>query len=465
MSAARWPGTLRGRATLAFTSVAVVLSIVLAVGVWLGVSRYLLLGRERATLAQTTANAAQVQRGSAAAGLSTEQLLSQLPRESGSTSLLADGDRWITTSLTIGRDGLPAALRETVLEGTPAQQRFAVDGRTVLGIGLPLEEPGGGYFEVFPLDELDHTYRVLAGVLAGAVLAVGPVSLLVGSWATRPTLRPLDRVAGAAAAIAAGDLTARIDPQGDPSLVPIARSFNATVASLEERVRSDIRFAADVSHELRSPLTTMLGSLSLLEAYEDDLPDEGREGLALLRAEVTRFERLVADLLEISRSEAGAVDAVLEEVRLADLVAEALSLHRGTGEPTVPLHVGQGADAAVVHADKRRLHRVVGNLVENAEKHGAGVTAVRIEAGPTDARVIVDDAGPGIPEPDRARIFERFARGRDTNRSRTDGAGLGLSLVARHVAAMGGTVSVSDSPAGGARIAVVLPRQEMPCDD
>lgn len=465
MRAPHWPGTLRGRATLAFTAVAVALSLVLAVGVWLGVSRYLLLGRERATLAQTTANAAQVQRAVVAAGLSTEQLLAQLPRESGSTSLLADpDDRWVTTSLAVGRDDLPAALRQTALDGTPARQRFEVGGRTVLGIGLPLETPGTAYFEVFSLEELDHTYQVLAGVLAAAVVAVVPLSMLVGSWATRPTLRPLDRVAGAAAAIAAGDLSARIDPQDDPSLVPIARSFNDTVAALEARVRSDARFAADVSHELRSPLTTMLGSLALLEASSDDLPSDGREGLEMLRAEVTRFERLVSDLLDISRADAGADETVLEDVRLVDLVAEMMSRYPAAGGAAVPLSVEPGADAAVVHADKRRLERVLGNLVENAEKHGGGVTAVTVGAGPADVTVAVDDTGPGVPEAERSRIFERFARGRDTHRAHTEGAGLGLSLVDRHVRAMGGSVTVSESPTGGARFAVRLPRQEVPCD-
>jgi two-component system sensor histidine kinase MtrB len=458
-----WPTTLRGRVTTAFTAVAVVLSLVLAVGVWLAVSRYLLLGRERATLAQTTANGAQVQRASDSAGVSPEQLLAQLPRESGSTSLLVDDGRWITSSLGTGRDDLPADLRRTVLEGTPARQRFEVAGQPVLAIGLPIRPTGAAYFEVFPLEELDHTYRVLAGVLAAAVLAVVPVSLAVGTWATRPTLRPLDRVAAAASAVAAGDLTVRIDPHDDPSLVSIARSFNATVAALEERVLRDARFAADVSHELRSPLTTMLGSLAFLETYEEDLPEDGREGLALLRAEVTRFERLVADLLEISSTDAGGGDAVLEDVGLAALVRE--SLRRPGGEDrTGLLEVAPEATGVVVHADKRRLDRVIRNLVENADKHGGGVTAVRVGAGATEACVLVDDAGPGVPVPERSRVFERFARGQDGNRARTEGAGLGLSLVARHVATMGGRVTVTDAPGGGARFAVHLPLPEAPCD-
>lgn len=463
MRSPHWPTTLRGRVTTAFTAVAVVLSLVLAVGVWLAVSRYLLLGRERATLAQTTANGAQVQRASDSAGVSPEQLLAQLPRESGSTSLLVDDGRWITSSLGTGRDDLPADLRRTVLEGTPARQRFEVAGQPVLAIGLPIRPTGAAYFEVFPLEELDHTYRVLAGVLAAAVLAVVPVSLAVGTWATRPTLRPLDRVAAAASAVAAGDLTVRIDPHDDPSLVSIARSFNATVAALEERVLRDARFAADVSHELRSPLTTMLGSLAFLETYEEDLPEDGREGLALLRAEVTRFERLVADLLEISSTDAGGGDAVLEDVGLAALVRE--SLRRPGGEDrTGLLEVAPEATGVVVHADKRRLDRVIRNLVENADKHGGGVTAVRVGAGPTEACVLVDDAGPGVPVPERSRVFERFARGQDGNRARTEGAGLGLSLVARHVATMGGRVTVTDAPGGGARFAVHLPLPEAPCD-
>lgn len=465
MRALSWPTTLRGRVSTAFTAVAVVLSLVLAVGVWLAVSRYLLLGRERATLAQTTANAAQVQRASDSSGLSPEQLLAQLRRENGSTSLLVDDDRWITSSLVVGRDDLPRELRRAVLDGTASSQRFDVDGRPVLAIGLPLQSPGSAYFEVFPLEELDHAYRVLGGVLTTAVLVVVPLSLLVGTWATRPTLRPLDRVAAAAAAVAGGDLTARLDPQGDPSLAPLARSFNATVAALEERVRGDARFAADVSHELRSPLTTMLGSLALLESSEEDLPEDGREGLALLRAEVTRFERLVADLLEISRTDAGGGNAVLEEVDLAALVRASLSRQSAAVDRAHLLAVGPGADGVVVRADKRRLERVLGNLVENADKHGGGVTAVRVEAGPTEACVLVEDAGPGIPESERTRIFERFARGRDSFRARTEGAGLGLSLVARHVATMGGRVTVTDGPDGGARFAVHLPREEATCDD
>ena len=465
-SEGRWPRprTLRGRTTLVFTAVAAALCLVLAVGVWITVTRYLLLGRERSTLFQTTTNAAQVERAASAAGISPEQVLAQLPRETGSTSLLVDDGRWITTSLAVGREDLPRELRELVVAGTPARQRITVDDRTMLAIGVPLAGLGDAYFEVFPLQELDDTYQVLATVLAGGAIAVIPIALLVGSRATRSTLRPLDRVATAAAAIADGDLGARIDARDDPSLLSIAESFNATAAALEERVRRDASFAADVSHELRSPLTTMLSAVSLVEAYGDDLPEDGREALSLLHSEVLRFERLVADLLEISRADAGSDDAAMEEVNLAALVREALARRSLSARDRAALTVAAEAADVVVRADKRRLERVIGNLIDNADKHGGGLTAVRVERSPSQACVMVDDAGPGIPENERTRIFDRFARGSGKSRADADGAGLGLSLVTRHVRAMGGSVAVTESPAGGARFIVRLPTEDHPCE-
>jgi two-component system, OmpR family, sensor histidine kinase MtrB len=363
----------------------------------------------------------------------------------------------VTTSLLIGRDAIPSELVDTVIGGTPARQRIDVQGRTMMAVGIPLAVLDRAYFEVFPLDELDRTYRVLGTVLGLAVLGLVPVTLAVGWRVTGPALRPLDRIAAAAEAIAEGDLSARIDPHDDPSLVPIASSFNRTAADLEARVRADARFAADVSHELRTPLTAMLGALELVEATADRLAPDGVEALALLRAEVVRFERLVADLLEISRADAGSSDLVLEDVRLAALVEESLLRRRLRTAATARLDVSADAGDVVIQADKRRLERVLGNLMDNADKHGGGLTAVTVVRGSEAACVLVDDDGPGIPEDERARIFDRFARGMGSIRTRSEGAGLGLALVARHVHAMGGTVSVADSPSGGARFVVELP--------
>jgi signal transduction histidine kinase len=456
------PHTLRGRATLAFAVTTLVVSLAMALAVWTAVSQYLLLQRERTTLAQTIANAAQVQRALSSEGLTVPQLLAQLPRQTGSTSLLVDDGEWTTTSLLVGRDELPRALREVIIAGTPARQRVGIEGTTVLAVGIPLAGIGDAYVEVYPLDELDKTYRVLGTVLLLAVLASVPLALAVSWWSTRPTLRPLERVSDAAQAIAGGDLSARLDPRGDPSLAPLAASFNRTAASLEERVRSDARFAADVSHELRTPLTAMLGAMSLVEDHADRLPEDGQEALSLLRSEVLGFGRLVADLLEISRADAGSTDLALEDVWVVEIVQEVLDRRLLAGRPPADVDVAGDAGELVVCADKRRLERVLSNLMDNADTHGQGLHAVGISRDAHQVRVTVDDGGPGVPAHERARVFERFARVTGSSRNQTDGAGLGLALVARHVSAMGGTVDIGQSPAGGARFTVRLPLGEHP---
>jgi signal transduction histidine kinase len=452
------PATLRTRATVAFAAVVLVLTAVLVTVVWGTVSSYLLLQRERVAEAQTTANAAEVVRSLARGFRTPAEALQRLPRETGSTSLVhTEEGGWSTSSLRIGPQDLPAALRDRVIGGTAARQRIDVHGATVLALGVPLPEAGEAYFEIYPLGELDDTYRVLGIVLAGAATVVIPVSVLVGWRATRPALKPLDDLAGAAAAIADGDLRTRIDPHDDPSLAPLAASFNRTAETLEQRLRSDARFAADVSHELRSPLTTMLNAAALVDAYRDRLPADGREGLDLLLAEVRNFERLVDDLLEISRADAGNADAALETVRLTDLVRACLDRHaRATGS-SVPLTVADRACGVLVRVDKRRLERVLANLMDNADEHGRGLTGVTVDLDDGRATIAVDDAGPGVPEHERTRIFERFARGSGTGRASSAGSGLGLSLVVRHLVLMRGRVTVTDSPCGGARFVVDLP--------
>ena len=453
LSPAPWR-SLRGRAALSFAALALLLTAAMAIGVWATVSQFLVLQRERTTVAQTVANAEQVQRGLGVQGANPADLLSQLQRELGSTSLLAQNGQWHTTSLQIGRDELPGDLRRAVLDGQPSRQRIAVRDQTMLAVGVPLDD-ATAYFEVFPVEELNRILRTLGIVLVGAVLIVPLLALGLGWWVTRPALRPLTRLSDAAAAIAAGALDTRIDPRGDPALIPLAESFNATASALERRVRADARFAADVAHELRSPLTTMLSAVALVEEYRDTLPEGGREALDLLTAEVERFARLVQDLLEISRADAGSTDLDLADVRLADLVLLSIP-------PRLRPRLVMAPDAAdvQVRADKRRLERVVANLVENAETHGGGLTAVTVTRTHGAARVLVDDAGPGVREADRERIFERFARGPGSARATSDGAGLGLSLVARHVHLMGGEVAVEDSPHGGARFVLTLPVED-----
>ena len=346
--AALRPTSLRARATAAFAAVVLVLTGVLVAVVWISVSSYLLLQRERVALAQTEANARQVVRSLAGDVLSpADALAAAAPRDRLDVAA-AHRRRPVDDELAADRPRRPA--RRAAPAGARRSGRPASASRSTAPRCSPsacrCRPTAQAYFEIYSLEELDGTYRVLGIVLAAAALTVVPLSVLVGWRVTRPALKPLDDLAGAAAAIADGDLHTRIDPGDDPSLAPLAASFNRTAEALEQRLRCDARFAADVSHELRSPLTTMLNAAALVDAYRDRLPDDGREGLDLLQTEVRNFERLVSDLLEISRADAGSTDAALETVRLTDLVRATLDRRNRARGAEVPLTVAPRRGAA-----------------------------------------------------------------------------------------------------------------------
>jgi signal transduction histidine kinase len=231
-------------------------------------------------------------------------------------------------------------------------------------------------------------------------------------------------------------------------------------SALEDRIARDERFASDVSHELRSPLMTLSASIEVLKARRDDLDERAGSALDLLVADVARFEQLVNDLLEISRLEAGAAELDLDSVDPAELVLHAVG---AASNSAVPVHYDEEVAGTRILADKRRLERVVANLLDNAAKYAGGATAVRVGLDGENVRIVVEDAGPGVPEEVRQKIFERFARGTEAGRRTKDrGVGLGLALVAEHVRLHGGTVWVEDRPDGteGAAFVVELPAVE-----
>jgi signal transduction histidine kinase len=193
----------------------------------------------------------------------------------------------------------------------------------------------------------------------------------------------------------------------------------------------------------------MLNSVALLQNRRAELPPNLVESIDLLAGDLHRFRRLVVDLLDISRSDGG--DAGPEEqVVVADLVRRAAD---GAGEGPHTLILPE-AEGLMMRADKRRLERVVTNLVENAELHGRGCEAVRVSRADGCVRIAVDDRGDGISAEGRERIFDRFTR---DGSGRGPGVGLGLAIVARHVHWHGGEVWVENRDGGGARFVVELP--------
>jgi signal transduction histidine kinase len=231
------------------------------------------------------------------------------------------------------------------------------------------------------------------------------------------------------------------------------------VTRLVERLERDARFASDVSHELRSPLTTLATTASVLQQHRDELSPAGQESLNLLLADLSIFQALVEDLLEMARSDAGAVPLTIETVRGVELVRQSVrsaSRRHGLDEPPVLLESGLGEP--LVEVDRRRFERVMTNLIDNAHRYANGAVAVRLSVVGGHFAVNIDDDGSGIVPEEREQVFERFFRGRAAHdRGIARGTGLGLALVRDHVNAIGGTISILESPEGGARFEILLP--------
>lgn len=447
---------LRSRIAISFALGALVVATLLAVTTSILTARYLIAKRESLALAQATANARQVASGLQAGNADVADVLGSLQGSPSTVSLVQRQGRWYSTSLSIGPSALPKALTDAVSRGEGGVQRIKGPDGVVLAIGLPVPRADAGYFEVGDLSELDRTLRTQRTILGAGSLGAVAVAAGAGLLVSRRVLAPLTTAASAAAAVAAGDLSTRVPLTGDPDLDRLGRSFNDMARALDERIARDTRFASDVSHELRSPLTSLSTAVQVLEGRREELGERSRRALDLVGAEVRRFQALVTDLLDISRADAGVDDSTLEPVVVADLVHHAL-----TARPApVPLRVDEEAREARALGDKRRLERVIANLVDNAEQHGHGVHEVAVHLDGGLVQIVVDDLGPGVPEADRPVIFGRFARGRAAGRrsgGSGGGVGLGLALVDEHVRLHGGRVTVADRPGGGARFVVELP--------
>jgi len=247
----------------------------------------------------------------------------------------------------------------------------------------------------------------------------------------------------------------------------MSESFNEMAAALQQRIERDARFASDVSHELRSPLTTLSASVEVMQARRDDLPERAQSALDLLSSDVDRFKGLVEDLLEISRFDAGAIRLHMEELMLVEFVRQAVAV---SSLPETPIDVDPRAEMAVIRGDRRRLARAIANLIDNARAYGGGSAEVSIRVTSPEGEelshvsIAVEDHGDGVAEDERDLIFERFARGGGAGRrTGSEGAGLGLALVDEHVRMHGGRVWVEDRLDGepGARFVIELMATEL----
>jgi signal transduction histidine kinase len=434
--------------------------------------------RQGADQRQTFANALLVQNALRSPATQPAQLIGSAGPLPGSYSVLHSGGHWYATSISVGQGDLPDAMQSLVLRGSPATQIVSVSGSPQLAIGIPLPSVHAAYFEFFSLEELQSTLRTLAFTLAAAAVVTTLAGAALGRWASGRALRPLAGVTEAAVAVAGGELDTRVEAGDDVDLQELASAFNQMTANLQDRIEREARFTSDVSHELRSPLTTLTATVGVLEGHRDELSPRARSALDLLDGDLHRFTRMVDDLLEISRFDAGSAELSLDEVDPGELVRRAVASTAPVGpdglrSTVAPVEIGPGVDGLRLRVDKRRFERVMANLTENAALYAGGVSRVIVErnppgggrdgqvgaeAAPRSIRVIVEDQGPGVPRDERDHLFERFYRGsRSGQRASSEGTGLGLSLVAEHVRLHGGAVTIEDAAGGGSRFIVELP--------
>ncbi|MEJ5253799.1 MAG: HAMP domain-containing sensor histidine kinase [Acidimicrobiales bacterium] len=453
---------LRARLTLTYALGAALLSAVLSV-ITFGLTREnMLTQREQSAMTQALQNASTVSDGldPGVADTTTieKTILASLPNPEGGLPVLRYEGQWYPgNALKFSDASIPAALIERVDAGQPARMRTRVGGDPFLVVGVPIQPRGAQYYEAVPLREMQRTLEGLAISLLGASILTTIAGGLVGFWAARRVFRPLLDVGRAADAIAGGRLDTRLPTGSDPDLDRLAKPFNEMAQALQDRIERDARFASEVSHELRSPLMTLAATIEVLENTREELPERARTALDLLSADVDRFQQLVEDLLEISRFDVGAIKLHLEDVLVAELVIQAVSV---LGNGGVPVRYDDDVSDVVVRVDKRRFGRVLANLLDNAEKYAGGATAVTIDRVGSVVRIGVEDEGSGVPEEEREIIFDRFSRGSESgNRSLDSGVGLGLALVDEHVRLHGGRVWVEDRADGrpGARFIVELP--------
>ncbi|MFJ9344471.1 sensor histidine kinase [Streptomyces sp. NPDC101733] len=304
-----------------------------------------------------------------------------------------------------------------------------------------------------PLDDIDKPLSTLAWVLVlvGGIGIVGAGA--AGLWVARTGLRPVDELTGAVEHIArTEDLTVRIPDEGHDEIARLSRSFNSMTAALASSQERQAQLIADAGHELRTPLTSLRTNIELLARSEETgraiPPEDRRELLASVKAQMTELASLIGDLQELSRPDA-ASPGPLQVVALHEIAGTALSRARLRGPE---LRFGSALEPWYVRGEPAALERAVVNVLDNAVKFSppGGAVEVSLRAG----ELTVRDHGPGIPAEDLPYVFERFWR--SPSARALPGSGLGLSIVARTVQRAGGTAELRAARDGGPGTEAVL---------
>ncbi|MFI1941051.1 MtrAB system histidine kinase MtrB [Streptomyces purpureus] len=372
---------------------------------------------------------------------------------------------------------IPSGLRDSVAQGTGTYQTFTrikyTSGKASepgLVLGKRLNDASGTQYELyylFPLTQEEDSLALVKGTLATAglfvVVLLGAIAWLV----VRQIVTPVRMAAGIAERLSAGRLQERMKVTGEDDIARLGEAFNKMaqnlqlkIQQLEELSRMQRRFVSDVSHELRTPLTTVRMAADVIHEARVDFDPVTARSAELLGDQLDRFESLLADLLEISRFDAGAAALEAEAIDLREVVrrviggAEPLAERKGTR-----IRVVGDAQPVVAEADARRVERVLRNLVVNAVEHGEGRdVVVRLASAGGAVAVAVRDYGVGLKPGEATRVFNRFWRADPARARTTGGTGLGLSIAVEDARLHGGWLQAWGEPGGGSQFRLTLPR-------
>ncbi len=375
---------------------------------------------------------------------------SQIPDRLTEAVRAGDNHYWSPMSLPNGNRDIPALAFGTKVTLPPERTEYAL-------------------YLVYDLGSMQDTLNEIHGVLwvGGAVLlaVIGTIAWFV----TRAVVGPVSHAANVSEKLAAGHLEERMDVKGEDEVARLGASFNHMAASLQEQItqlaqlsQMQQRFVSDVSHELRTPLTTVRMAAEVLHDARRDFDPVNRRSAELLYNQVERFQALLADLLEISRFDAGAAVLEAETVDLCSVVQNAIDGAQPLADNIgADLRVVSSTDKCMAEMDSRRIDRIVRNLILNALEHSEGNPVDIIIASDEDAvAVAVRDYGIGMTTLEASRVFDRFWRADPARARTTGGSGLGLSIATEDARLHGGWLQAWGSPGEGSCFRLTFPKKQ-----
>jgi signal transduction histidine kinase len=449
---------LRRRLAVTYALVAAFATGALALGTYLVVSGSRLDDSADSSVAQARTNlvlASTVLEGSSASQNVADLLDFYALRPGFETVALASGSV-LTSRFSFADAHISRGMQRLVRNGELAFERVRIaDAAYVVAGGRAPGSEAELYF-LFSEQALHDDLAQLGTILLAGWGIVVLLSGAAGALVARRVLRPVAQASAAAHALAEGLLETRLPVETDDEFGAWAASFNemakaleAKIGALSEAQARERRFTSDVAHELRTPVTALAGEASLLAEHLERMPLEAQRPAQLLVDDVSRLRRLVEELLEISRLDAGREDVRTESVDLSSLTVRLL---RSRDWAT---RVSLDAQPVVVVTDPRRAERILSNLIENALAHGGRDVTVRIGRDETDAFVEVRDRGPGIASEQLPHVFERFYKA-DPARA-AGGSGLGLAIALENARLLGGGIDAWSEIGVGSSFTLRLP--------